>query len=273
MFDIADGIALGVAAAAGGAIEADIDAGGRAAEIDRVDAGAAIDRVALAIGIERVVAAPAIEHAGAIGATAQGIAIERGPFDLFDIGQHIALRPAARADRAIGADRHCCVGIAIIDNIPTCAAIDAVGAQPGQDRIVASTAVEAVVACAALQGVVARPCQNGHAAVIANDMVVLRRTDHFLDIGQPVARGVAAGGIAAVHINRHAGGGRGRIIDHVEAGAAVVAVGAKAGNERIVARAAKKAFIPSRSFEHVTECRTDDRFDSGHRIALGIAAR
>ena len=273
MFDIDDRIALGIAAAAGRAIEMDIDPCGRLAEIDRVDPGAAVDRIALAVGIERVVAAPAVKHAGAGGVAAQRVVVERRAFDLFDIGQHVALGPAARSGNAVGADRHRCVRIAVIDRVPAGAPVNRVGAEPGLEIVVADAARKTVVARAAKDRIVAAAAEDRHPAVVAVDHVGLVRSDHFLDVGQPVTCGIAAGAIAAIHPDRHARAGRIRIVDHVEPGSAVVAVGPAAGQERVVARAAVEAFVGGRALHRVVEGRSDDDLDVGHRVAFGIAAR
>ena len=222
--DIGDDIARRVAAAADAAIEVDVDSGAAGRIVDRIDAKPAVDGVGRRARNEAVVAAPAVEHRAGGRPAAQRIGKGR-TLDLLDILQGIALRPAAHARRAIVGNAHAGIRQAIVDNVETRAAIDLIRAEARDDHIVAGAALQGIGPRAAGQAVVARPAQLKHAIVVAGDPVVLVRADHFLDVEQAVARSIAAGAVGAVHVDVHAAGGAGRIINHVETRPAVVDVG------------------------------------------------
>ena len=287
MFDIADHIALGIAAAADRTVERDIDRRARTRIIHRVDARPAIDRVGTVATHDRVVAIAAQQHVAAFAAidpvvagaaldrvvaAAAGQAVVIGRSDqVLDIEDLIALGIAAKAQPAIEIGGNPAARLRIADRVGAIAAIEHIGARPGDQQVIARTARNRVGGRAAAQ------------------RVVVVRSDQHLDIGQLIARGIARGARGARQVDRHRACRMGichRIgaraaIDLVRTGAALDRVVAVAAKQRVIARAAADQVIAvatvdpviaRRPGQRVIERGSDHALDVGQHIALGIAA-
>ena len=287
LFDIGQGIALGIAADAGGAIEIDRDRARRSRIVGGIDprsaihhirAGAADQGIVAGAALQRVIARTARNQVVArtagnriiVGRPAQRVVVARSDQRL-DIGQGIALRLKARTGCAVERDGDRPAGARIVGGVGAGAAIDRIGAHPAIKRVVAGPAQQRVIARAAVKGIVAR------------------RSDDHLDVGQDVAIGIAARAGQAIEIDHHRRD-RGAVIDRVDPGPAVDHVGpattdqrvvAIAAQQRVIAVAADDQIVAGAAFQQIVVGaagqgviigRSDQVLDAADLIAIGIAA-
>ena len=242
IFDIAQRIALGVAAMANAAVQAHLNRRARAAIVRGIVTFAAVEHVGTAMARQHVVARAAQQAVGIV--VAHQSVVESGTRQPLDRNIGVARR-VARQRRSV----ECCMH-------PR--------GRPGIARNVEPfAAVEHVRARAALKNVVALSTGQRVVARIADQMVGEGAAGQILDIGIGVALGVAAMADAPVeeHFDRNLAVGE---ADAVDARATVDMVGTLAAGQRVVAVVA---------IEIVVMVGADQIFDAGQRIALGIAAR
>ena len=250
VLDPREHVALGIAAVAKCAVERDLHRPRARGVGGGIDAQPADQRIRPRAADQHVVAAAAFEQIAA-GAADQRI-VELAADRMFDIADHIALRVAAQAHRAIEMDLDRLHRGRIVDRVEARAAIDGIRAAPAQQGIVAR---------AAQQNVVRRPADQ---EVVESRS--LQPLDRDIGVAQCVARlvrPVERGG------DRAGGPGVG---GNVNAIAAVEHVGPRAAFQCIVARAAQQRFIARRADEVVGLRRAFQHFDIGVGVALGIAA-
>ena len=248
---VAQDVAIGKAALADAAAEVDIDPRSRAGIVDRVDAVAAQQRVGAQAADQRVVARTARQRFRT-GAADQPV-VERGADHLLDRDQRIAGRVAARPGAGGQIDRHRRHRGRIVGGIETGPAVQRVGATEAGQYIVASAAGQHVRAAGAGQD------------------VGQRGPEEILEIGDLVARGVAARCRAGRQVNVHSAG-RGRIVERVGTRAAVQNVAARPAANKVVARPAGQRVRARAADQRVVERAADDRFDIGQHVAGGVAA-
>ena len=171
----------------------------------------------------------------------------------FDVHQRIAERFPGKAGARCQVDFDRFVGLAVVGDVEAFAPVDHVGT---------ATAADAVVARIAADGV-----------------VVIGTLDDF-DIAEGVTECVAAAGTAVDHVDRHAFD-RERVVGDIDAFAALQHVRAASADEDVVASAADEHVVAALAGEEVVafvalegvgEVRTDEVFDRGKDVALGLAA-
>ena len=249
--DVDVGIALGIAAVVGAAIQPCHDACVRCRIVGNVEPGAAVQHIGARATGQRVVACPAQQRVVA-GRAAQLVIVIRSDQHL-DRHQGIALRIAADADAAIQRDMDCRSRSRIVGRIDAIAAIEQIRARAADQRVVARPAVQLVV------------------ARIAGQRVIARRPDQVLDADQHVALGIAAMRDAGAQIHRNRRGRR-RIVRGIAAIAAIERVRTRAADQRVVAKPARQHVGPGITGQRVVVVRPDDVFDGDIGIALGGAA-
>ena len=233
--------------------EIDRHAGGRAEIARGVDAVAAGQRIGPGRPFERVVAVAAVELV--VAGAAQDVVVPGLAEDLVVL--------AAGVDLVI-AD-------AAMDRVDPGPADQPVGAVAAGERVVPRLAGERVVAAIADEGVVAELAADDVADVVAGQGVVVAGAVQVLDVGQDVARRVAAAVDAGQQVDRDRRR-RALVIGEVRAGAAVEDIGPRPAAELVVAGAAAERIGRGGAVQPVVEVRPDEVLDAGQRVALGVAA-
>ena len=182
------------------AIGENLHAGAAARIVRRIEARAAIKAVGPGAAHQSIVAQPAFQRFRPRAAD-QTVGI-LAAHKVLDIGQHIARRIAARARPAVEIGRHRRAAGRIGDGIDPAAAINAVSPRATDDEVIAAATVQGIVAAAAQQGVVASAAIQLVGIGIAQQHVVAGRTDDALNIGQRIARCVAARAGARSKVDR-----------------------------------------------------------------------
>ena len=244
-------VALGIAAAPRLTVEPDGDAGGGRGIVRGVAAAPAVQHVRPAAADQRVVARPATQYVRP--AIAGQRVVERRSGQVLDAGQHIALRIAAAARRAVQSDGHRRARPGIVRHVDAVAAV-----QP----VRTAAADQYVVACAAAQPVV---------ALVADQRVVERGAFQLLDRGQPVARRIP-GHRRSVQRRAHPRARPG-VAGNVEALAAIQHIGATRALQHVIARTAGQHIGGRIADQPVVEGRSGQPLDPDIGIALRIAAR
>ncbi len=187
------------------------------------------------------------------------------PFDRIElIARRIAKRAEARGQRY----RDCRRRIRIVRRVETRAADKPVGTGSARQHIVASAAGEHVIRARALEH------------------IVVVRTDQIFDCKQPVALRRAAGCLRAIDRNVDTRAGS-RIIDRIDAvaaieqvrpGPAIEQIVARAAEQRIVAAAAAQLVVAGPAIERVGSDRANQNIiergaDDSFNLAVAVAGR
>ena len=239
--------------------QVDRHGGGRPGIIDDVVARPADDDIASGAGDKGIVASPAVELSARVGSV--DIVVIGRTDDVLDVRQRVALRVAADTRARIGegavaradVDRHAAGGGRIICGVAAGAAVDDVGPAHASEHIVAV------------------PAKQDVGIGVARQRIVKGRTRDVLDIVDQVALCVAV----LVDVGRQVDGyarARPRIVDGIDAGAAVQRVGAGHAREGIVTRAAGKDVGVGITGQRVGIGRAGHPLDRDQHVARRVAA-
>ena len=221
--------------------------------------------------------------------TAAQCVVEIGARQHFDARKHIAGGIARRTGGAIERDGDAAAGMAVIGRVYTRSADQGVGTRAADQHVITAAAIEHVAATAGHQGIVARAAAQGIRARSPGDAVIKAGADHTFDIEQLVTFGIAAVPGRAVEADGDCAQGS-RIIDRVDAVAAIDAIGACTADQRIVAGIAIERIVAGAAGDLVIAVaamdgcgvgacpqsivigRSGQVFDADQHIACGIAA-
>src|SRR6266446_1942022 len=190
VLEVAEDVALGVAALRQPLAEVDQNARRRVGIAQGVDAfvaaeevgaGAALDGVVAAAALDVIVAGPALNDV--VEAVADQRIAVRGADNVLEVAEDIALGVAAKRQSLAEVDEHARRRVGIAQGVDAFVAAEEVGA---------GAALGGVVAAAALDVIVAGPALNDVVETIAHQDVVEGRADDVGEVRERVALGVAA---------------------------------------------------------------------------------
>ncbi len=263
--DADQAIAFGVAAGRKTAVERDSDARQRCLVAGGIEADPAVDLVGaraadqgiVAGAAQQPVAAAAAKYSVVAAAAAQRFVADRAREHvgkcrsayIFDAGQGITLRVAARRQGAVQIDRHAGRRGRVIDRIAACATIDGVCAAAAVQCVVALAAGQDIVTRAAVQRIIAHVAAQIIGEGRTRYRVVKRRAFDDLDAREHVARRIAAGAaIGKAQADRRAAQ---REIGRVDPSAAIQRIRSCAAAQQIIAKTAAQRFIACRSDQSI----------------------